>query len=182
MPIGVSAHAELEMTTPADGSTVEGTPDEVVATFTEAVDVGRSSLELRSADGTLIASGAADPANPLSLRIPNPELASGAYEVRITWFSADGHEGPERATFTFTVTAPPPTPTPPPTPAPSATLAPPPSPTPTSAATPSATPSPSAVPSEPTGGTGDVLIPILAALVLIGAFGAWLLRRRGGSA
>jgi methionine-rich copper-binding protein CopC len=184
LPLTVAAHAELESASPADGSTVEGTPDQIVLVFSEAVDAGRSSLELRSAADAVVATGAPDPADPTRMVLEPPELDPGAYTIRWTSVAADGHV--ERGTVAFTVTTPPPTPTPTPTrtptPAPSATPAPTASPTPTPAAASSPTPAPSAPPAEPTAGTGDVLIPILAGVVLLGGFGAFLLRRRSGGA
>jgi len=174
------AHAELETATPADGSTVEGTPDEIVFLFTEAVFEG-SSLELRSAADAVVATGGPDPAGTIRMAIVPPTLEPGTYTVRWTAIASDGHV--ERGTVTFVVTAPPtPSPTPAPTPAPSASASPTASPTSTPDATPSPTPAPSAAPTDPTAGSGDVLIPIVVALVLLGALGASLLRRRNSAA
>lgn len=182
LPLPAAAHAELDSATPADGSAVEGTPDEIVLVFTEGVDAGRSSIELRSSADIVLATGGADPADTTRMILEPPalpELPAGAYTIRWTAVADDGHV--ERGTIAFTVTAPAPTPTPTPTPAPSATPAPtaPLSPSPDMTASP--TPAPSAAPTEPAGSGGDVLIPIVAGLVLLGAFAAWLLRRRGGA-
>lgn len=180
LPLPAAAHAELASANPADGSAVEGLPDEIVLVFTEAVDAGRSSIELRSSADAVLATGGADPADATRMIIEPPalpELAPGAYTIRWTAVADDGHV--ERGTIGFTVTAPAPTPTP--TPAPSVTPTPTVSSAPTPDVTASPTPAPSAAPTEPAGGSGDVLIPIVAGLVLLGAFGAWLLRRRGGA-
>ena len=54
-PGGVAAHAELEETLPAADATVEGSPTEVSATFSEALLADGSSLSLRDAEGAEIA-------------------------------------------------------------------------------------------------------------------------------
>jgi len=180
LPGTAAADAELETAIPADGSTVEGTPDEIVLLFTQPVFEG-SSLELRSAADEVLATGGPDPAGTIRMAIVPPTLESGTYTVRWTSIASDGHV--VRGTVTFVVTAPPtPSPTPEPTPAPSASASPAASPTSTPDATPSHTPAPSAAPTDPTAGSGDVLIPIIAALVVLGALGVYLLRRRSGAA
>ena len=177
----VAAHAQLVETTPADGGTVRGTPDEIAAVFDEPLEP-ESTLSLRDPQGQRLTVGRVDPDDPKRLVMDDvPELAVGTYEMRWTAATADGHV--ERGTWTFTVAqatvTPAPTPTPSETagssdastaspsaaPIPSATLA----------LAPSATPAPAA----PTGATGsDVILPIIAALaiVLIGA-GVLLSRR-----
>lgn len=171
------AHAELETATPADGSTVEGTPDLIELLFTEAVIEG-SSLELRSAADTVLATGGPDPAGTIRMTVVPPTLEPGVYTVRWAARTEDGHV--ERGTVSFTVAEPPATPSPTPTPAPSVTAAPSPSPTPEP--TPSPSPTLSPAPTDPTAAGGDVLIPIVAAVVLLGVLGAYLLRRRSGAA
>jgi methionine-rich copper-binding protein CopC len=168
-------HAELETSTPADGSTVEGSPGQIVLTYSEATIEG-SSLTLRDSSGAVIATGGPDPADATRMTIDPPELAPGTYQIESAARSADGHL--DRVTVSFTVT-PAPTPTPTPTPAPTAEPTATPSAPPTPSPDPSPTPAPSAEPSDPTAGTGDVLIPILAAVAILGALGAYLLRRRG---
>jgi methionine-rich copper-binding protein CopC len=180
LPTTVAADAELVETTPADGATVVGTPDELVAVFDVELVVEESSLSIRNAQGERLAVGRVDPNAPTHLLISDvPELAIGTYEMRWTAGAADGHV--ERGTWTFTVaqaTTTPGTPAPTETASPSAaaTASAAPSPSETAAPTPSA----SAAPTDPSGAAGnDVILPIIAALaiVLIGA-GA-LLSRRG---
>ena len=174
LPAAALAHAELVSSTPAAGAVLTEAPAEIVLTFDEAV-VGNSSFQLLDASGATIASGAPDPAAPTTMRADLPELEPGAYEVQ--WTSVAEDTDIERGTFTFTVvepTAPPPTPTPAPTDEPTA-------PTPSPIATPAASPSPSPGPG---GGDGavsssDILLPIIALAVLIGAGLVVLLRRRG---
>ena len=181
LPQPALAHAMLESSAPTGGATVEGSPSSVVVTFTEPI-TNQSTLELRDAGGTVVGTGGVDPSDATRLRLATPDLQPGAYEARVVWFSTDGH-GPDRATFAFTV-APAPAPTPSPTP----------SPTVDATATPSAAPtenepSPTLAPSpSPDPGPGDdaaatdVVIPIVAAVILLGALGGYLLRRRSAGA
>jgi len=181
IPSVAFAHAELESASPPDGAVLDSPPTEIVLTFTEALNVPKSHMELIGPDGTQVAAGVVDPDNEKSMRIDPPELPPGAYEIRSTAVAA--HDGAlKREVLTFTITAPSPTPTDSPTPAPLAS------------ATPSASPSasPSAVPSpapsasgDTTASGGDVIVPILAALAVVLLLGMFLLRGRsrgGGGA
>ncbi len=172
IPVGVLAHAELDTAQPADGAVLDAPPTEIVLTFTEALDAAQSHMELIGPDGTEVAAGAIDPDNELAMRIDPPDLAPGAYEIRSTAVAA--HDGAvARETLTFTILAPSPSPTPTPTPRPSA------SPTPTPSPTPSPSPSPAPSADGPVSASGgDVLLPIVAAVVIVGILGAVLLRGR----
>lgn len=170
--IPVAAHADILTSSPADGTTITGSPDEIVAVFDEALEAN-SSMELIGPDGARIATGAVDEADRTRLVIVSPQLSPGEYEVRMTVGSADGHI--DRPTFSFTVVAP----TPPPTAAPTATPGPTPSPTISPSTTSSPTPSGNGTTA---GGTADVLFPLLAAVIAIGALGAFLLNRNRRSA
>lgn len=181
MPSVVLAHAELETSTPKDGSTVEGTPTEIVGTYSEAMAKSGSSLRLLDASGAEIARGAVDPADDTHLVIADvPELEPGTYTVKSTTKSAEDGDI-DRKEWTFTVEVAPtpsPSPTPTPTAAPSATPEPTPAP-----ATPSAIPAASAspTPSADGGSTGsgsDVLLPILAAVVIVAVVAGYLFTRR----
>jgi methionine-rich copper-binding protein CopC len=174
MPVVAFAHAELESASPPDGAVLASPPTEIVLTFTEALNVPKSHMELIGPDGTQVANGVVDPDNEKAMRIDPPALAPGAYEIRSTAVAA--HDGAlKREVLTFTITAPSPSPTA----APSQSAAP--------SAAPSASPSasPSAAPStapstggDTTASTGDVLLPIIAALVVILLLGAMLVRSR----
>ena len=177
-PVSVAAHAELREATPADGATVEGTPDEISAEFTEPLETDGSTFSLRNAAGERLAVGRIDPDDDTRLIIdPVPDLAPGGYEVRWRAASADGHA--ENDTWTFTVTAAPsPTPTAESTPGATAS----PGSTPSATREPTAVPSPSASPgpTDPTGaGDGDVILPIIAALAIVLIAAGVLLTRRG---
>jgi copper resistance protein C len=170
--IPVAAHAELVSSDPAAGATVTGSPDEIVVVFSEPIEYN-SSIELIGPDGARVATGGADAADRTRLVIDSPpQLSPGEYEVRMTVASADGHI--DRPTYNFTVVAP----TPPPTAAPTATPRPTPSPTISPGPTASPTPGGNGTPA----GSTDVLFPLLAAVIAIGALGAFLLSRNRRSA
>lgn len=192
MPSVAMAHAELEVARPRDGSTVEGTPDEVAGRYSEAMDADGSSLTLVGPDDAEIAKGGVDPANDSRMVITDiPELAPGTYTVKSTTKSAEDGDV-DRTEWTFTVEV---APTPSPSPSPTATATPEPTPectdgcdgqssgAPTTAPPPTATPSLTPAPSPSAdGGTagsgGDVLLPIIAAVVLVGAVAGYLFSRR----
>ncbi len=174
----VSAHAELIEGVPADGATVEETPAEISATFSEPLETDGSTFSLRNAAGERLAVGRIDPDDRTRLLIePVPELDPGVYEVRWRAASADGHA--ENDTWSFTVT-PAPDPTPAPTPASTTgtvpSLSPSPEPSPTAAPSPSGSPGPS----DPAAAAdGDVILPIIAALAIVLVAAGFLLSRRG---
>lgn len=178
LPGTALAHAELKEASPPDGSTVEGTPSEIVGVFTEALADG-STIELRDADNDVVADGGIDASDDTRMLITDlPELDPGTYEVRWKAAADDGHI--ERDTWTFTVS---PAPTPSPTPAPTASAAasasatPAASPAPTLSPTPVVIPSPSPAP-ETTAGTADALLPIIAGLAIVAIAAGFLLSRR----
>lgn len=179
-PATVAAHTELERATPADGSTVPG-PFEgpIRLEFSEELADG-SKAELQDDGGGAIADAIVDgPAMTMQFELDVP-LGPGDYEIEWTGVAVDGHV--ERGTVSFTVApAPPtpePTPSPAPTPVPSASVAPA---TPSPEPTPSASPEPSPTPPDTVGtsGAGDVLIPIVVALLVVAVGAAYLLSRRG---
>jgi methionine-rich copper-binding protein CopC len=179
LPARAAAHAELLETTPADGETVAGTPEELSASFNEPLETEGSTFSIRNAAGERLAVGRIDPADRTRLVIdPVPELAPGTYEMRWQAATADGHI--ENDTWSFTVTAANPTPAPsastPAAASASASTSPGPEPTPAVTVTPSG---PITPPEDPVGTTADIFLPIIAglAIVIIGA--AVLLSRRG---
>lgn len=108
LPASVLGHSELESADPPANSTVTESPSLIVANFTEAVDPGRSSMELRGPDGAVIANGGVAPGDPeaVQMTITPPALGIGTYEVRWTTVTPDDN-GIERGTYTITVAAPP---------------------------------------------------------------------------
>lgn len=176
LPGAVLGHAELATSDPADGATISDPPTEIVQTYTQNLDPGRSALVLVDAAGAEIARGGVEPGDDeRTMRITDPPaLAPGAYTIRWTTFSTEDNEL-HRGETTFTLLFPSPTPRPTPSPEPSATPAP--------TASPSPSPSPSPAPSSSadpgsTSGSADVLIPIVAGIVIVALLGAWLLRGR----
>ncbi len=174
MPLVALAHAELETASPPDGAVLDSSPSEIVLTFTEALDAVKSHMELIGPDGTQVAAGVVDPDDEKAMRIDPPELEPGAYEIRSTAIAA--HDGAlKREVLTFTISAPSPTPTATPTSAPSASA--------TASPSPSGSPSAGTPPAPSAGGPtsasgADVLLPILAALIVVVLLGAMLLRGR----
>lgn len=169
-------HAELDTVSPADGSIVSAAPNQIVMTFTEALNPAKSSIVLVDGAGSTIAQGGSvSPTAPKQMTLDLPGLVPGAYQVRWTSASAaDGDIARGTTSFTYSAPSPPPTEAPSPSASPSA---------PSSAgvsAEPSlaATPTPSLSPSSPTASTTDALIPLLVVVIAVLAVGAWLLRGR----
>lgn len=168
---GALAHAEPVAVIPADGAKVASPPTEIVITFTESLDPGRSSIRLVDAGGTIVAEGGrVDPGDDVNtMRLPlATSLGPGGYTVHWTSFSTEDNEQ-ARGTTTFTV----------------ASASAPPSTGPgTSAADPSAggaaseAASPSAPPAASGASSADVLVPIIAVLILMAVLGTRLLRGR----
>jgi copper resistance protein C len=177
LPGLVAAHAELKTPTPADKSTVTQPLVQVSGTFTEAIQTDGSKLVVKDASGATVAQGGVDTADDkVMIADPANPLANGAYTVEWTTISAaDGDVA--RGTWTFTVAVAP-SPSPTPTPAASVTAAPTAPPTPTVAPTAAPTPVPSAN-GGTTGSGSDVILPIVVALIVLGAGVAYLLSRRG---
>jgi methionine-rich copper-binding protein CopC len=165
MPVGAAlAHASLVSSDPADGTTLTASPASISATFAEAFDTGRSSMELLGPDGaTLATNAAAAAATAESMTISGyATLAPGVYSVRWTTITPDDN-GIERGTFRFTMAAP----------VEGSGQAG--SASPGAVATPIA--SPGAAAGGSSGGSGDIAVAlvVLAALVIAGL--AWFLRR-----
>jgi len=190
LPGLVLAHAELKTANPAAKSTVTEPVEVVSGIFTEAMKADGSSLIVKDAAGATVAKGTVDPADDKRMvATPATQLGSGVYAAAWTAVATDGHV--ERGGWTFTVAV---APTAASTPVPTAALsvapsiAPSiaPSAQPTAARTPVAvTPVPSVAPTPAasadggaTGSSGDVVLPIVVALVMLGAGAAYLLTRR----
>lgn len=176
------AHAELKTASPADKSTVTEPVEVVSGVFTEPMKADGSSLVVKDAAGATVAKGTVDAADDkLMIATPATPLGSGRYTVAWTAVAIDGHV--ERGKWAFTVAV---APTPAPTPIPSAAPTVAPSVPPSAAPTPVAvTPAPSIAPTPApsadggtTGSAGDVVLPIIVALIVLGAGAAYLLTRR----
>lgn len=178
----VLAHAALQGATPGPGDIVTGSPAQIVAQFSQNLDPSRTSLEVRDSSGARVARGGELGDGPREFRLDLPQLEPGVYEVRWTTYSTEDDQV-ERDAYTFEVlagSAPPATSTS--SPETSAK----PSVSPSSSA--SATPRPSfpfesSGPGSDTSGTPAatdvaVIVPIVGALALVGAFGLWAVRRQ----
>ncbi len=184
LPGVVVAHAALDVPEPADGAILEGSPPVIKGTFTQDMDPETSSLDLRNAAGDVLADGGVAADDPRRMVIEGvPELAPGEYEVRWTTLSTEDGEL-ERGTWSFTVSAAatavptlPQAPTALPSVAPTTAR--------TSDPTPPSSPATSDMPTPiPSSGgaesaSGDVLLPIVAALALVLVAAGLLVTRRG---
>jgi copper transport protein len=99
-----SAHALLVSSTPADGSTVQQAPAEIVINFSERPDPNLSSIKVLDTSGQVRAGGRpqAAPGRPSSLQVAPGNLPQGSYTV--TWRTVskvDGHLA--AGSFTFGV-------------------------------------------------------------------------------
>jgi methionine-rich copper-binding protein CopC len=169
-----AAHSELVSADPAQGAVVPSPfSGPIVLTFSEHLATG-SMADLVAPDGATVARAIVDPgAMTMSLALTAP-LPAGAYQVR--WVSiADDGDLLRQPIVTFSV-APAASAT---TAASAAASA---SATPTTVAgSPGATSGPTPVPSsggDTSGSGGDVILPIVVALIVLGAGAAYLLTRR----
>jgi len=175
-------HAELVTPSPADKSTATEPVTVVSGIYSEAMTPDGSSLIVKDATGATVATGKVDPADATRMvATPATPLGSGAYAVDWTSVATDGHVA--RGTWTFTVVvAATPSPTPLTTAAPTAAPTTQPTSAPTAiAVTPPPTTGPTPAPSASGGTTasgGDVILPIVVALIILGAGAAYLLTRR----
>jgi methionine-rich copper-binding protein CopC len=172
------AHAELVSSDPPDGAVLADTPAAIVLTFSEDLDPAKSSFKMSGPSGT-VGNGKVGSVATQMLLTTGP-LPPGSYTIQWTSMSTDQHL--LRGTLTFTVaaaTAPPATssPVPPASAEPSAAPS-------IAASAPAPSPAPSVAPAASAAAndtvqaaSGDVILPIVAALVLVAGVGVYLLRR-----
>ena len=181
LPMVASAHSELKTASPAAGSTVTGTPDEIVLTFTETLNPTKSSIILLDSAGKELGRAGVDPADDTVMRLTPPTLEPGAYEI--DWTSVALDNDLLRNKVKFTVVAPTPSPTIEPTatassvPSVAATVSPTASP---AASATAASPAPSGGSTTTSGSAADVLLPVIVAIILVVVLGGILLRGRSG--
>jgi methionine-rich copper-binding protein CopC len=178
-PAVAAGHSELESSRPADGATVPSPFDGPIVLSFSATLASGSKADLLGPDGAKLASATVDgPGATMTIPL-EAALAAGSYEVKGVSVADDGDL--LRGTLTFTVAAAPPTasprssPTPASTPSAAATS---PSAEPSIAESPSAaSPGASATGNASTSG-GDVVLPIVVALIVVGGGAVYLLGRR----
>ena len=98
------AHANLVRALPSPGTAVDPAPLVVYAEFSEAIDLGYSSLEVLDPNGQSVTTGPteADPTSPAAMLVPVADLADGTYVVVWRTLSVvDGHV--IRGSFAFGV-------------------------------------------------------------------------------
>ncbi|HUZ72358.1 MAG TPA: copper resistance CopC family protein [Stellaceae bacterium] len=97
------AHAFLDHSDPAVGSTLHAPPKQVRIWFTEALEPPFSSMTVTDASGRSVGQDKAkvDPKNPALLEIGLHPLPPGTYRVNWRVVSVDTH--PTEGNFTFTV-------------------------------------------------------------------------------
>jgi hypothetical protein len=173
VPGVVSAHSELVSSDPASGAIVPSPySGPIVLTFSEHLASG-SKADLIDPAGATVASATVDPdAKTMTFTLTTP-LSPGDYQVK--WVSiADDGDVLRQPIVTFTVAAdasPAESASAPASGAPSASAAP------TIAPTVAPTPVPSSDTSD-AGSGSDVILPIIVALIVLGAGAAYLLTRR----
>jgi copper resistance protein C len=164
------AHSELVSSDPPDKTVLAASPAVITLTFSEAMDPAKSSFRLVGPAGEVGTGMVAD--DPTRMTLDGLDLTPGGYEIQWTSAALDGDI--VRGTLTFTVSEPAPAP-PTPTPGPSEAAAP--SAGSSIAPTAAPTPAPSAAPTDPASSSGDVVLPIVAALALVAVVGLAVLRR-----
>ena len=168
---------------PADGEVLTTPPTLVTLAFTEGLNASKSSFLLLRAGGEEIATGSASGDGETTMSATDLELEPGDYVIR--WTAVADVGDVERGLVSFSVDEQAPTRSASPTPAPteaaseSASASPSASPVSTPTATPA--PSPSADTTPVASGGTDVLLPIVAALAIVGVV-AYLVLRRGRTA
>ncbi|HJQ42747.1 MAG TPA: copper resistance CopC family protein [Jatrophihabitantaceae bacterium] len=102
-PTSVSAHDELLSSNPANGAALHSMPVSVVLTFEEPPADGYTKVAVLAADGTDVSSGSVLSDGARVTRAIRSGLASGAYTVKFSILSDDGH--PVSGVIRFTVAA-----------------------------------------------------------------------------
>lgn len=176
LPVVVTAHAELLRANPEDGEVVTAPVTAVTGRYSEDLKAG-SRLVIKDASGATVGTGTIDPENDRRMiaRL-DAALRDGAYTVESTSVSAEDGDI-ERVTWTFSVAVATASESPSAEPTPmctdlcdseSSAM-----PTPATAPSPTASP----VPGDTTSGSGDVLLPIIAALAIVAVGAGFLLNR-----
>lgn len=102
-PASVAAHAFLDHSDPAVGSTVPAAPEIVHLWFTQQLEPAFSSVTVTDKSGASVNDGSAtvDPGNPSELDVKLKHLSAGTYTVKWHVLSVDTHT--TQGDFTFNV-------------------------------------------------------------------------------
>ena len=90
-PDPASAHAYVDMSTPADRSTLPQAPTEVRLRFTETVELAFSRITVKSSSGRTVIKGALRQPAPNTLTIDLEPLEPGTYRIEWRVLSVDTH-------------------------------------------------------------------------------------------
>jgi methionine-rich copper-binding protein CopC len=90
-PDPASAHAYVDMSTPADRSTLPQAPTEVRLRFTETVELAFSRITVKSSSGKTVTRGALRQPAPNTLAIDLEPLEPGTYRIEWRVLSVDTH-------------------------------------------------------------------------------------------
>jgi len=104
--LGISsadAHAMLDHSTPAVGSTVQKAPRQISLWFTEGVEPAFSGVTVRNGAGQTVSTGKAHlaPGGKTALQVPVGQLPPGIYKVEWHVLSVDTHK--TQGAYSFTV-------------------------------------------------------------------------------
>ena len=91
------AHARLDHASPAVGSTVSSSPEQVTLYFTESLEPKFSGGEVRSSAGARVDGGSSASGNTLHISVKS--LSPGAYTVNWHVLSVDTHK--TQGSFSF---------------------------------------------------------------------------------
>jgi len=96
------AHAKLQTSMPANGTSVSPAPTELRLQYNEPVEVAMSTVKITGPGDAAVATDkiAADPSDDKTLVQPLPRLAAGDYRVQWTTMGHDGHHTKGEIRFT----------------------------------------------------------------------------------
>ncbi len=109
LPGAAFAHATLKQESPGFRQRLEASPARVVLRFDQGVKALPSSIHVFTVDGNVVSGPARNASDPRAMVAPVRRLPRGAYTVRWSALSSDGHVVSGVYTFGVRIAAPPPT-------------------------------------------------------------------------
>ena len=109
LPGAAFAHATLKQESPGFRQRLETSPARVVLRFDQGVKALPSSIHVFTVDGNVVSGPARNASDPRAMVAPVRRLPRGAYTVRWSALSSDGHVVSGVYTFGVRIAAPPPT-------------------------------------------------------------------------